>query len=112
MKHKALKSFLGLRKSKEKRHEWQADMSVTRDVFWPEDYLAKDMERARIWTYGYNADVVGGMFQANNKNSISQHGRDFAVKLERDLDNDVGRKILHLNMSDKFNIGSTCLCRS
>jgi hypothetical protein len=43
-----------------------------------------------VWTYGYNADVIGGLFQANNKNSISQHGRDLSVRLEREIDNEVG----------------------
>ena len=59
------------------------------EVFWPEDYLAKDICEARVWTYGYNADVIGGLFQANNKNSVSGHGRDLAVRLERDIGNEV-----------------------
>ncbi|KAF2468687.1 WD40 repeat-like protein [Lindgomyces ingoldianus] len=58
-------------------------------VFWPEQYLASDIPQARVWTYGYNADVIGGFFQANNKNSISQHGRDLSVRLEREIDNSV-----------------------
>lgn len=29
------------------------------------------------------------MFEANNQNSVSQHGRDLAVKFERDIDNQV-----------------------
>jgi hypothetical protein len=33
------------------------------------------------------------MFQMNNKNSVSQHGRDLAARLERDLGNDVGSSI-------------------
>ncbi|CAG5158965.1 uncharacterized protein ALTATR162_LOCUS5344 [Alternaria atra] len=40
-------------------------------VFWPEEYLAADIPQACVWTYGYNADVIGDLFQANNKNSIS-----------------------------------------
>ncbi len=58
-------------------------------VFWPEEYLALDIPQAQVWTYGYNADVIGGLFQANNKNSISQHGRDLSVRLEREIDNGV-----------------------
>ncbi|KAI9692806.1 MAG: hypothetical protein M1820_009354 [Bogoriella megaspora] len=57
-------------------------------IFWPEQYLASDFSKAQIWTYGYDADVIGGLFQSNNKNSISQHGRDLSVKLEREIDND------------------------
>lgn len=58
-------------------------------VFWPEEYLAVDIPQARVWTYGYNADVIGGLFGANNRNSISEHGRDLSVKLVREIDNEV-----------------------
>lgn len=54
-------------------------------IFWPEEYLALDVPQAQVWTYGYNADVIGGLFQANNKNSISQHGQDLSVRLEREI---------------------------
>ncbi|KAJ6192019.1 hypothetical protein J3E72DRAFT_176595, partial [Bipolaris maydis] len=57
-------------------------------VFWPEEYLAVDIPQARVWTYGYNADVVGAFFGAQNRNSISEHGRDLSVKLERQIDNE------------------------
>lgn len=65
--------------------------SLSSSVFWPEQYLASDVPQARVWTYGYNADVIGGLFQTNNKNSISQHGRDLSVRLERDIDNTTNR---------------------
>lgn len=58
-------------------------------VFWPEEYLVPDIPQARVWTYGYNADVIGGLFQSNNKNSVSQHGRDLAIRLEREIQNEV-----------------------
>ncbi|KAI0184731.1 hypothetical protein EV127DRAFT_443312 [Xylaria flabelliformis] len=61
--------------------------SIRHKVFWPHDYLLDDVPEAEVWTYGYNADVIGGLFQANNQNSVSQHGRDLAVKLEREVDN-------------------------
>ena len=64
--------------------------SPSSKVFWPKQYLASDIPEARVWTYGYNADIIGGLFQANNKNSISQHGRDLSVGLEREIDNGVG----------------------
>lgn len=54
-------------------------------IFWIEDFLPEDIPNARILTYGYNADVIGGFFQSDNKNSMSQHGRDLAAKLEREL---------------------------
>ncbi|KAF6788721.1 phosphorylase superfamily protein, partial [Colletotrichum musicola] len=58
-------------------------------VFWPDDYLTEDLPETRVWTYGYNADVIGGLFQANNQNSVSQHGRDLKAKIEREVDNNV-----------------------
>ncbi|KAH7153371.1 hypothetical protein EDB81DRAFT_687534 [Dactylonectria macrodidyma] len=56
--------------------------------FWPYEFLQDDAPEARIWTYGYNADVVDVAFQAQSKNSISQHGRDLAVQFERDIGNE------------------------
>ncbi|KAL9102394.1 MAG: hypothetical protein Q9163_002460 [Psora crenata] len=60
--------------------------SQQQQTFWPQDYLSKDVSQARVWTYGYNADVIGGLFKANNKTSVSGHGRDLAVRLEREID--------------------------
>ncbi|PVH98333.1 hypothetical protein DM02DRAFT_531366, partial [Periconia macrospinosa] len=68
-------------------HASSSSSSLSSTVFWPEQYLASDIPQARVWTYGYNADVIGALFQANNKNSISQHGQDLSVRLERDIDN-------------------------
>ena len=62
---------------------------LQQQVFWPKEFLAKDIPQARVWTYGYDADVISGLFQANNKNSISGHGRDLKTRLERDIDNKV-----------------------
>ena len=62
----------------------------TGKLFWPNEYLTQDIPEARIWTYGYNADITGGLFQANNKNSIPEYGGDFAARFERDIQNEVG----------------------
>ena len=59
-------------------------------LFWPHEYLATDIPEARVWTYGYNADVIGGLFHASNKNSVSKHGENLKVRLERDIDNQGG----------------------
>ncbi|KAI1118919.1 hypothetical protein F5Y14DRAFT_438398 [Nemania sp. NC0429] len=72
----------------EDRVENRGGPSKEHKVFWPRDYLPEDVPEAEIWTYGYNADVIGGLFQANNQNSISQHGRDLAVVLEREIQNE------------------------
>ncbi|KAI1105341.1 hypothetical protein F4804DRAFT_331415 [Jackrogersella minutella] len=53
------------------------------EIFWLRDFLVQDLPDARIWTYGYNADVIGGLFKANNQNSVSQHGRGLIAKTER-----------------------------
>src|SRR5437763_235031 len=84
-KRGGLKSLFGLQRAKAKSTE----TGTSSNVFWPEQYLVPDIPSARVWTYGYNADVIGGLFQSNNKNSVSQHGRDLAVRLEREIDNEV-----------------------
>ncbi|KAK3896650.1 hypothetical protein C8A05DRAFT_48388 [Staphylotrichum tortipilum] len=38
-------------------------------LFWPDEYLTQDIPEARVWTYGYDADAIGWLFKANNKNS-------------------------------------------
>ncbi|ELR09120.1 hypothetical protein GMDG_03700 [Pseudogymnoascus destructans 20631-21] len=88
-RYRNIKTYLGLQKNKKETDDKTQTRSFSpSDIFWPEEYLVPDLPQARIWTYGYNADVIGGLFQANNQNSISQHGRDFAVRLERDIDNE------------------------
>ena len=64
-------------------------ISDTHKVFWLQDYLVEDIPDARVWTYGYNADVISDLFQSNNQNSVSQHGRDLAVQVEREIENEV-----------------------
>jgi hypothetical protein len=59
---------------------------VTPELFWPEHYLTQDIRQALVWTYGFEADVIKGSFQANNKNSVLQHGQDLAARLEREVD--------------------------
>ncbi|KAK6362595.1 hypothetical protein TWF730_000052 [Orbilia blumenaviensis] len=84
-----LRSFFSPKKDEKRENgKVQTSTSTPSDIFWPEEYLVPDLPDALIWTYGYNADVIGGIFQANNQNSVSQHGRDFAVKLEREINNE------------------------
>lgn len=65
------------------------DDMTTQKLCWPADLLPNSVHTAKIWTYGYNAEVVSGLFQANNKNSVLQHGNDFMVKLTRELQDEV-----------------------
>ena len=67
-------------------------------VFWPRDYLLADLPQARLWTYGYNADIINGLFEASNKNTVSQHGRDLAIKFERDVGNEVVLRTTQFNL--------------
>lgn len=64
--------------------------------FWPADELPKIVPRANIFTYGYNADVIEGIFCPNNYNSILQHGNDLMVELERSLENEVRKLLIFL----------------
>lgn len=68
------------------RRTWEETASTSPStIFWPNEFLANDLTEARIWTYGYNADVIGGLFQPGNGNSISHHGRDLSVQIEREV---------------------------
>lgn len=84
-----IRSFFRMNTKRSEVHRTEPRNNQT--IFWIEDFLPKDIPNARILTYGYNADVIGGLFQANNQNSISQHGRDLKAKLERDIDNEVAQ---------------------
>ena len=57
--------------------------------FWPGNRLVREVPQARVWTYGYDADVTS-FFTGASKNSITHHGQDLMVKLERGLQNKVG----------------------
>ncbi|RYP65927.1 hypothetical protein DL771_008057 [Monosporascus sp. 5C6A] len=70
-------SRLGRRHKTPESNKTETSSSL-RSPFWPKEFLADDIPEARIWTYGYNADVIEGIFRASNKNSISNHGRDLA----------------------------------
>jgi hypothetical protein len=56
--------------------------------------MADNIPEARVWTYGYNANAVGGVCAANNKNIVSQHGQDLSMKVEREVDNRVGNSFI------------------
>jgi len=75
--------------SSSNRKSGSDNKAIGKEVFWPQELLAVDVPQARIWTYGYNADVIGMLYkQANNQNTVSQHGKDLAETLRRDIDND------------------------
>ncbi|KAJ4158226.1 uncharacterized protein LMH87_008759 [Akanthomyces muscarius] len=91
--------------------------SVSSRLFWPDELLAHDIPEARVWTYGYVADVIGGLFEANNKNSVSQHGRDLAVRVEREIDNTdpiyfVAHSLGGIIVKDAMHKSETCRSRT
>ena len=55
-------------------------------TYWPQDLLPRTIPNARILTYGYDADVIGGLFKGASKNNITEHGRDLMLKLEREVE--------------------------
>ncbi|KAI9035332.1 esterase/lipase family protein [Aspergillus affinis] len=56
-------------------------------VFWPADLLPFVIPNAKIFSYGYDADVIPGIFKSTSRNSILHHGNDLMVRLERVMDN-------------------------
>jgi hypothetical protein len=55
---------------------------------WPKDGLPKRLPNVQILLYGYDADVIAP-FQAKSQNTITTHGNDFLMKLERKLPKNV-----------------------
>jgi hypothetical protein len=67
-----------------------------RGVFWPSVFLSEDISNARIFTYGYNADVVAGLFQSSNSNNIFEHTTTMVARLKRELEgHDVGSRLCY-----------------
>jgi protein SERAC1 len=51
------------------RRTWQKN-----DILWPKDFLGAKLPKARIITYGYDADVVR-LFSRTSKNTIFDHSQ-------------------------------------
>lgn len=83
-----MKKFFSFKKSRgsEERPGEPAALNSTSMVFWPSSFLGDDIPNARIFTYGYNADVVAGLFEASNKNNIYEHTTTMIAKLKRELE--------------------------
>lgn len=61
----------------------QLDAEAT---YWPQELLPQLILNARILNYGYDADVIGGLFKGASKNNITQHGQDLMLKLDREVE--------------------------
>ena len=51
-------------------------------VFWPEDLLSRDLEKARIVTFGYDANVVN-TFDMASTSTLRDHGKSLVQDLTR-----------------------------
>jgi hypothetical protein len=49
-------------------------------VFWPKDLLSKELLKARIMTFGYDADIVG-IFSTAGNGTLRDHGKALAEDL-------------------------------
>lgn len=107
-----MKSIFNSSSPNPKNHSAQIGTSTQQQqqVFWPQDYLAEDIAQARVWTYGYAADVIGGLFRASGKDSVSQHGRNLAVRLEREVDDEVITILLKVHEPDTEGIHRVRFC--
>ncbi|GAP92242.1 putative RAS-2 protein [Rosellinia necatrix] len=65
-------------------------------VFWPRDLLAAsgDFADSRILLWGYDTQVVGHFFGANDQQNISQHGHNLLVALQQERKEDPHRPLL------------------
>ena len=86
---RSIKSTFGPKPSTPATDTGIDESSASRKLFWPHEYLTRDISNVRVWVYGYNADKSSGLFQANNKNNVLQHGREFAVRIAREIENEV-----------------------
>lgn len=58
--------------------------SDSREFCWPKDDLPKRLPNVQILLYGYEADIIAP-FQAKSQNTITTHGNNFLISLERKL---------------------------
>lgn len=66
-----------------------------KDVFWPRDLLTDDFPRARIMTFGYNANVTRG-YHAAHQGNIFSHARDLLYGLEAKRRKAMDRKLVFI----------------
>lgn len=58
--------------------------SSTTEFCWPIDGLPQKLSNVQILLYGYEADIIGP-FQSKSQNTITAHGNNFLIALEREL---------------------------
>jgi pimeloyl-ACP methyl ester carboxylesterase len=50
-------------------------------ILWPKHLLPQDVSTARIFTWGYDADVIRFSFTAAGSNTLLDHGKNLATDL-------------------------------
>ena len=68
-------------------------LAVERKVFWPRDLLPNDVPDASIYTYGYDADVIG---KSSSKGKSSTTFTHLAQNMLMDLDRGLEDNVIHL----------------
>ena len=54
--------------------------TYNKSIFWPRDLLSKELPDARIFTFGYDADIIRALATAGS-NTIRDHGKSLAQDL-------------------------------
>lgn len=49
-----------------------------KEIFWPQDLLAKELPNARIFTFGYDANIVG-LLKTAGSDTLRDHGKALAT---------------------------------
>jgi hypothetical protein len=79
---RAFPKFRGVGRSNER-----ADVGGEESVFWPKDFLLKDVPSLRIISFGYDADVSAFLNRTSDR-SIFSIAQDLVVRLEMLRDRD------------------------
>ncbi|OBT60143.1 hypothetical protein VE03_10653 [Pseudogymnoascus sp. 23342-1-I1] len=67
---KKLKTFWPLFKKSVLIADNTSEGSTPQRLFWPKEFLTRDIPEARVWTYGYSVNVTSDI--ANNKNTTAK----------------------------------------
>lgn len=70
----------GITGSRESTWTWE---NKGEKVFWPKDLLPSDLPKARIMTFGYDADVINfwKAWKPASHNNVEGHGTNLAKEL-------------------------------
>jgi hypothetical protein len=58
----------------------ESTWTYKKSIFWPKDLLAKELENVRIFTFGYDADMLK-LLNIAGGNTVRDHGKSLAQDL-------------------------------